>query len=209
MKRAAIVVVALASIAVVGIVLARSGGGLSDASAAGSVSVVEPNVATSVAVLPSPETAAASAVALTGDVVSAGLISRRELIESFTTPSFGSELADITSGQLTSMRLALTGSGRSDTVLSVAEFPLRSRTIANQGNRATVEVWSVLVVAATGEPVARQAWRTVTLDLDFVDGRWLVDGWSSVDGPTPAGSPDGAIAPGAEVADRLQWSEVP
>ena len=106
------------------------------------------------------------------------------------------------------MQLALTGSGRTDPALSVAEFPLRARTITLDGVTATVAVWSVLVIASADEPVARQAWRTVTLNLALVDGRWLVDGWASVEGPTPAGSPEGSIAPGSEVVDRLSWSEV-
>ena len=47
-------------------------------------------------------------------------------------------------------------------------------------------------------------WRTVTLDLELVDGRWLVDGWESEPGPTPMASPDVAVAPADDVAaDRL------
>lgn len=208
MKRLSIVVAVLVLVAAVGFVMRRSGGDASSDPAVGSAPAAEPGVEASILVPPSPEQAAASAVALTGDVVSAGLISRRELIESFTTPGFGSELANLTSEQLTSMQLTLTGSGRGDTALSVAEFPLRARTVALDTGSATVEVWSMLVIASVDEPVARQAWRTVTIDLALIEGRWLVDGWTSIDGPTPAGSPEGAIAPGREVAERLQWSEV-
>jgi zona occludens toxin (predicted ATPase) len=203
-----VVVAALLSVVVVGTVLSRSGGdGSSDAEAA-SAPAAEASPETTAVTAPSPEPAAAAAVALTGEVVTAGLISRRELIESFTTPGFGGELADLTSEQVTSMQLALTGSGRTATDLSVAEFPLRVRTVVVNDATATVEVWSLLVIASAGEPIARQAWRTVTLDLALVAGRWLVDGWASVEGPTPAGSPDGSIATGSEVDDRLSWSEV-
>ena len=53
-----------------------------------------------------------------------------------------------------------------------------------------------------------QAWRTVTLEMVLVDGRWLVDGWESVEGPSPAGAPNGAVAAGVEVVSVLGWEEV-
>ncbi len=208
MKRLVIVVVVLLSVAVVGFVLTRSGDDASNDPAVDSAPGADPVIPGTVPDLPSPKEAAANAVALTGDVVAAGLISRRELIESFTTPGFGGQLADLTSEQITSMQLALAGSGRGDAEMSVAEFPLRTRTIASDDTAATVEVWSMMVIAVADEPVARQAWRTVTLELALVDGRWLVNGWASAEGPTPAGSAEGVIAPGHEVAERLQWSEV-
>ena len=208
MRRLVIIVSVLLGVAAVGFVLTRSGDHASSDPAAASAPDADPDVLQTVPDPPSPEEAGANAVALTGDVLAAGLISRRELIESFTTPSFGGELADLTSEQITSMQLGLAGTGRGDAELSVAEFPLRTRTIASDDSTATVEVWSMMVIAAPDEPVARQAWRTVTINLLLVDGRWLVDGWASTEGPTPAGSPEGAIAPGHEVAERLQWSEV-
>jgi len=72
----------------------------------------------------------------------------------------------------------------------------------------TVEVWSVMVVSSPDEAVARQAWRTVTLEMVLVDGRWLVDGWESVEGPSPVGAPNGAVASGVEVVSVLGWEEV-
>ena len=51
--------------------------------------------------------AAIRAVAMTGEVVRAGFISRRELIESFTTPGFGPTLAASTSEAVTAMLLEL------------------------------------------------------------------------------------------------------
>jgi hypothetical protein len=210
MKRLVIVVAALLAVVAVGIVLTGSGGdGSRDVEVVSVPAVAEPSIELVKSEVPSPERAAAEAVAMTGEVVTSGLITRRELIESFTTPAFGGELADLTSEQVTSMQLQLAGSGRNVSSLSVAEFPLRVRAVAAAGASATVEVWSVLVIASAGDPVARQAWRTVTVDLELVDDRWLVDGWASVDGPTPAGSPEGAIAPASEVVEQLSWPEVP
>lgn len=210
MKRLVIVVSALLAVVAVGIALTTSGDdGSSDAEVVSVPAAAGRHIEPVRSEVPSPERAAAAAVAMTGDVVTSGLITRRELIESFTTLTFGGELADLTSEQVTSMQLQLTGSGRSVSSLSVAEFPLRVRAVAVANSSATVEVWSVLVIASAGDPVARQAWRTVTVDLELVDDRWLVDGWASIDGPTPAGSPEGAIAPADDVVEQLSWSEVP
>lgn len=210
MKRVALVILVLVIVAAVGVVLTRSGDDESSTAAGGSAPAGGPLADSTVPmdVPPSPEAAAARSVALTGEVVTAGLISRRELIESFTTPGFAGELANLTSKQVTEMRLSMAETGRSTSGLSVVEFPLRTRTLAHDGTTARVEVWSVMVVAAADEPVARQAWRTVTVELQLVEGRWLVDGWSSAAGPAPAAAPDGAIAPIGDVADRLGWTEV-
>lgn len=209
MKRIAVAAAVFALLAVVGLIVSRTGGSASSDGAADSgPAAVAPGPALAPRLVASAEDAAAAAVAMTGEVATAGLISRRELIESFTTPGFGPDLADLTSEQLADMRLSLTEAGRGVTGWAVEEFPLRTRTVELETSRARVEVWSVLVVAARDEPVARQAWRTVTVDLELVEGRWLVDGWSSLDGPTPAGSPEGVLAPGSEVAGRLGWSGV-
>ena len=70
--------------------------------------------------------------------------------------------------------------------------------------RCTVRVWSVLVVAAPGAGRARQVWRTVTLDLvDASTGVWLVDGWASTPGPTPAPPPEAPIVDAAAIVAPL------
>ena len=109
--------------------------------------------------------AAIRAVAMTGEVVRAGFISRRELIESFTTPGFGPTLAASTSEAVTAMLLEL---GERDADVSDAG----RAGAADHGHRrgdirpgAQVRVWSVLVVAAPGVGPGRQVWRTVTLDM--------------------------------------------
>lgn len=207
MKRVAVTVSMLGAVALVGVVLIRGGDDGPATRAVGLAPVGDAVVAPLPAQTPSPEEAAAAAVAMTGDVVTAGLISRRELIESFTTPEFGSEFADVTSEQVTEMELSMTETGRSPAGLLVEEFPLLARTASREGTTATVEVWSVIVVTSADEPVARQAWRTVTLDLELFERRWLVDGWESVEGPAPAAAAEGAIASGADIAGVLAWDE--
>lgn len=213
MRRVVVSVAVLVVVLLVGVLLARSGGGSTAASPVGSAGADAPAPSAAAGEAPTGPgatgavEAAVAAVGMTGEVVSAGLISRRELIESFTTPAFGGELADLTSEQVTAMRLSMTESGRDSADLSVAEFPLRARVVDDVGP-VTVAVWSVMVVSSPDETVARQAWRTVTLEMLLVDGRWLVDGWESVEGPSPAGAPNGAVASGVEVVSVLGWEEV-
>ena len=70
---------------------------------------------------------------------------------------------------------------------------------------ARVRVWSVLVVAAPGVGPGRQVWRTVTLDMVEAGGRWLVDGWASTPGPTPAPPAEGAFDDAAAFVEPLGW----
>ena len=72
-----------------------------------------------------PEAAAVAAVAMTGEVATAGFISRRELIESFSTPRFGPELADRTSEQMTALLLEMSERDANPADLRVFEQPLR------------------------------------------------------------------------------------
>ena len=208
MKRVAITVLTLLILVVAGIMMSRFGRGESSTQAGDSVRAVDAPATSPVLGVPSPEVAAAAAVAMTGEVVTAGLISRRELIESFATPMFSGELADLTSEQVTAMRLAMTGTGRDSNALSVVEFPLRARTSSRSGSAATVQVWSVLVVSSADEPVARQAWRTVTVHLVLTDHHWLVDGWESAEGPSPALTPQAPVASSNEIVAVLGWEPV-
>ena len=181
MMRRVMVVAGLTAVAVVGLVLARSGGDASIGPVADSVpdAALGSDTDSTVAAGPSPEKAAADAVARTGEVVTAGLISRRELIESFTTVKFGGELADLTSQQVTSMQLSMSESGQARGGLSVAEFPLRARTVSHAGDSAVVEVWSVSVVASGVE--AGGSAGVANRDARDGVGRWsLACGWLDV-----------------------------
>jgi hypothetical protein len=205
MRRISIVVAALVAVVVVGVLVARAGDShATPATAARSVARrdvadgrVEPDVAAARA-------AAVRAVGLTGDVVRAGLISRRVLIESFSTLTFGPALADRTSSAVDAMLLQL-GERNVDTdQLQVREQPLTATTDA-AGAGVRVRVWSVLVVAAPGAGMGRQLWRTVTVDMVDVAGRWLVDGWSSTPGPTPAPLAESSFDDAATLANPLAW----
>jgi len=51
-------------------------------------------------------------------------------------------------------------------------------------------------------------WRTVSVDLELVDGVWLVDGWTSVLGPTPALAPEVNVSDVGDVAQVIGWVHV-
>ena len=151
--------------------------------------------------------AAIAAVAMTDEVVSAGFISRRDLIARFATPSFAPQLADRTAEQV---NVLLGELGKHDADMSrlrLVEQPLTATARAVEA-AAQVEVWSVLVIAAPGLGPARQVWHTVTLSMTRAGGRWLVDGWDSQVGPTPALAPEVRLDAAEMVAERLNGTRV-
>ena len=153
-----------------------------------------------------PEAAAVAAVAMTGEVATAGFISRRELIESFSTPRFGPQLADRTSEQMTALLLEMSERDANPADLRVFEQPLRVHVEDAGLTTATVEVWSVLVVAPPGAATARVMWRTVTVELVLVGRTWLVDGWESTPGPTPMLGSETTISSATDIAEVLSWT---
>lgn len=217
MRQAIVVCCALGAAAFGGVVVLKATSRVSDAHA-DSEAVVASDEGTSAPDQTAPaqsrsaedqvRDAAVRAVALTDDVFEAGFISRRELIETFTTDSFGPVLADETSQQVTSLIFEL---GERDIVpsdLSIVEHPLTSNVVSVSGAEATVDVWSVFVIAAPDAGPARQVWRTVTVDLTSVDGEWLVDGWDSTLGPTPALAAESSVSESNDTIEVIDWVHI-
>lgn len=150
------------------------------------------------------EASAISVVASTGDVVAAGFISRRELVESFCTERFGPTFASESGRAIDAMLLELGARDVERSELALLEEPVTATSTVTAAG-VQVRVWSVLVVAARGAGPARQVWRTVTVDMVEVDGRWLVDGWVSQFGPTPAAPAEAPIDAAEPVAVVLGW----
>jgi len=148
--------------------------------------------------------AAINAVALTDEVVEAGFISRRDLIDGFATSELAPRLADDTGDQVNALLVELGDRDADVSALHLLEQPLSARaTVIGAG--VQVDVWSLLVIAAPGTGPARQAWRTVSLDMVLVDGRWLVSGWQSRPGPTPAPAAEASFDDASTISEALGW----
>lgn len=209
---------ALATVMLVGVIVARAGSGDTEPDGNTSASVAEPSESSPSATRPGTagapsalideaQRAAIKVVGRTGEVVAAGFISRRELIETFTTRSFGPTFADETGRAIDAMLIEL-GSREVDLAdLVVREQPITS-TAAATADGVQVRVWSVLIIAAPGTGPGRQVWRTVTLDMVQHDGVWLVDGWVSSPGPTPSPPAEGFVDSAETVSVPLSWDPV-
>jgi hypothetical protein len=215
MRRVLLLFGALAVAAAVGVLVARSRSGgdgstRTDSSARPAVPMARDDPGpvagdgTLGADLAAARSSAIRAVALTGDVVRAGFISRRVLIASFTTPVFGPTLADKTSQGVDAMLLELGERDVDTSKLAVVEQPLTA-TAETTTAGVRVRVWSVLVIAAPGAGPGRQVWRTVTVDMVDMAGRWLVDGWSSTPGPTPTPPAAGSFDDASAFVEPLAW----
>lgn len=214
----AVVGAALTTVMLVGAIVARVGSGDTEPDGNPSAIVTEPSAnspsATGPGTAGAPSTlideaqrAAIKVVGRTGEVVAAGFISRRELIETFTTRSFGPTFADATGRAIDAMLIEL-GSREVDLAdLIVREQPIAS-TAATTADGVQVRVWSVLIIAAPGTGPGRQVWRTVTLDMVNHGGVWLVDGWASSPGPTPSPPAEGIVDSAETVAVALSWDPV-
>ena len=153
------------------------------------------------------EQAALEIVRSIDEVARAGFISRRELVESFTTDEFGSQFASDTGQQVDILLMELGARGVDDEGLVLHEQPI-TVTSTDVADGVQVETWSVLIVAVSDLGPARQVWRTITLDMVDVDGAWLLDGWESEIGPTPAPPAEGLIDTADSVIDVLAWRRV-
>jgi hypothetical protein len=148
--------------------------------------------------------AAVMAVGRTGEVVAAGMFHRRDLVAEFATAGFAPRLAATTGEQINGFLLEAGFRGADTPAFAVTEVPVTASAVVTEFG-VRVLVWSVVVVVVPSSSVAREVWRTVTVDVVDVDGRWWVDGWSSVPGPAPSPLPDAAFGDVATVRDRLAW----
>ena len=208
----------LATVMLVGAIVARAGSGDTEPDGNTSASIAEPSASSPSATGPGSaaapsalfgeaQRAAIKVVGRTGEVVATGFISRRELIETFTTRSFGPTFADETGRAIDAMLIELGSRDVELADLVVREQPITSMASAT-ADGVEVRVWSVLIIAAPGTGPGRQVWRTVTLDMVQHDGVWLVDGWASSPGPTPSPPAEGIVDSAETVAVPLSWDPV-
>ena len=157
---------------------------------------------------PKPETAALEAVRMTGKLATVGFITRNDRIASIASTRFAPELSRTSAAQLAELTATIGGAGLSAAELTCEELPLTFHVIAAEAERATVEVWSLLIIGAPAHSAPRQAWRTVTIELVWERDAWRVDRWDVAAGPTPALTPTAPISDIAHVTEVLSWSTV-
>lgn len=149
--------------------------------------------------------AALTVVSLTGEIATAGFITRSDIIGSIATSSYGPALASLSSAQLAELSAELGDTGVSPAELVWSEIPLTARVTSADEHRAVVEVWAVLVVGVPGVGAPRQAWRTVTVELAWERGDWRIDGWEPRPGPTPALAADSVVSRVEDIAKVISW----
>lgn len=79
--------------------------------------------------------------------------------------------------------------------------PLAWRVERFSGRQATVTVWQIQILAARDVAAPQSRYRNVTVDLDWVDGQWLLSDLVETDGP--AATP----APGDPVWDSHRFDQ--
>jgi hypothetical protein len=178
----------------------------SPASAEGSM--VPTTTAVSIApvvVQPSAVDVALRAVRLTGDIATAGFISRNDLIDSVASAQFAPTMRSTAASQLTEFTAAVGASGVSAADVVWEELPLTARVAEQSATSARVTVWSVLILGVPGHGSARQMWRTSTIGLVLEVSGWRVDSWTATPGPTPSPATNGAISDLPSMVEVLSW----
>ena len=151
--------------------------------------------------------AAVSAVRQSGSIARSGFITRSDVIRSIATDEFGSELASLSSTQLEDLTSELGAVSIAASDLLWSEMPLTFEVVAADALAARVRVWSVLIVGVPDVGAPRQIWRTVTVDLAWEIGDWLISGWTSTAGPTPL-LDSGPISTTSAIDEVISWMPV-
>jgi hypothetical protein len=86
------------------------------------------------------------------------------------------------------------------------ESPLQFDLVDYSLERATVSVWSQLVLGVGTEPEVRVLWRTHTVSLLWERDGWRVDEVTKVEGPTPLVVDSVLPSPGSDFARLAGWS---
>lgn len=153
---------------------------------------------------PTAHSAALRIVRLTGDIATAGFISRGDLVGVLASQRYAPVLRRAVDAQLAELTSAVGAVGVPASDLLWEEYPLTIEVRQTDNRRATITIWSVLIIGAPGHGAARQVWRTSTIDLVVEVGEWRVDGWAAVPGPTPTLDVAGPISDFAAVAQATQ-----
>jgi hypothetical protein len=160
---------------------------------------------TTVVELPSALDVALRAVRLTGDIATAGFITRDDVIDSVASARFASTMRSTAATQLTELTASVGASGVPVADVVWVELPLTARVVDSGAATTRVTVWSVLIVGVPGHGSARQVWRTSTIGLVHEATGWRVDSWTATPGPTPSPATNGAVSDLPSVVEVLSW----
>jgi hypothetical protein len=142
-----------------------------------------------------PLEAALAYVASTDTLMAHSSIGRAEIFRSMVAPEAVAEQA--AAFEQAAEQLALTLDLPVERLVWV-EAPLTATVIDRSDSDAAVAVWTVSIIGARGAGSPQQVWRTVRVDLDRLDDRWLVASATADVGPTPAAN---------ELALQSGWDE--
>lgn len=105
-----------------------------------------------------------------------------EAVAAIATPTAAPSLTREVVGEVGVAREALAASpGRVWWIVR----PLATRVEAFTPDRARISVWTVTVLSATDVALPQSEWITVTVELVWSDGDWLVSAITDAAGPTP------------------------
>lgn len=156
-------------------------------------------------VAPDPVAAAVAFVASTDNLMAHSSIGRAEIFRKLVVPDQLAANARAFEQVAESMAATLEVPVMR---LTWVEAPLTTTLVEANDDTATVDVWTVSVLGAPDSGPPQQVWRTVSVVLDLVDGRWLVADSSATSGPTPVTS-DLALPAGFDgFAEVAGWSAV-
>jgi hypothetical protein len=142
-----------------------------------------------------PLEAALAYVASTDTLMAHSSIGRAEIFRSLLTP--GAVAEHTLAFEQAAEQLALTLDLPVERLVWV-EAPLTATVIDRSDSDAAVAVWTVSILGARGAGSPQQVWRTVRVDLERLDDRWLVASAVADAGPTPAAN---------ELALQSGWDE--
>lgn len=142
-----------------------------------------------------PLQAALTYVASIDALMAHSSIGRAEILGSLLTPAAAREQSAALEDAVDQMALTLDVPVER---LVWVEAPLTATVREHEEMSASVAVWTVSVFGSPDSGSPQQVWRTVKVELELVEGRWLVSAATADAGPTPADN---------ELALQSGWDE--
>ncbi len=144
-------------------------------------------------------------VASTDTLMAHSPIGRAEIFRALVTPSVVRE--QVAAFEVAAEQLAVTLDVPVERLVWV-EAPVTATLVEADESLAAVDVWTVSILGAPGSGSPQQVWRTVHVELERLDDRWLVATATADAGPTPAAN-ELALQSGWDEFDRVaRWDPI-